>query len=242
MSYKLDKLYSLFTTRPKEMTAWEKEDWTDEESKHVRRGYYIPKKGIFCRVLNQDGSLCKNAQKFKSNNLFGHYRTVHVAEYLELPPRTHNITEGEAERARKEFEKQVLKVLRANNINENGTLEELTDMIENYELREKKLGSKKATQVEQSYDACEANEHHDSALSSMERPRDYVSSTASGKNNEGTKSIVAIGKATETQPEVQRIVSRKRAMSDTAREGIEKRVKTEKRTPLPAGKVIRNDS
>lgn len=61
MSSKLDKLYSLFTIRPKELTAWEKEDWTEEQSGKVRRGYYIPKREIFCRALNRDGSLCKSA-------------------------------------------------------------------------------------------------------------------------------------------------------------------------------------
>lgn len=46
----------------------------------------------------------------------------------------------------------------------------------------------------------EANALHDSALSSIKRPLDDGSSNANGKNNEGIKSIVAIGKATEMQP------------------------------------------
>ncbi|KAM0173496.1 hypothetical protein ACHAPF_006736 [Botrytis cinerea] len=152
MSSKLDKLYSLFIIRPKEMTAWGKEDWTEEQSGKVRREYYIPKREIFCHALNRDGSLCKSAE--------------------------------EAERARKEFEKQVLEVLRADNINENGTLEELTDTIQKYKLRENKLGSKKSTQVEQSDDTSEANALHDSALSSIKRPRDDGSSTESAQKSQ----------------------------------------------------------
>ncbi|KAM0124965.1 hypothetical protein ACHAP3_010042 [Botrytis cinerea] len=139
MSSKLDKLYSLFIIRPKEMTAWGKEDWTEEQSGKVRRGYYSPKREIFCHALNRDGSLCKSAE--------------------------------EAERARKEFEKQVLEVLRADNINK-------------YKLRENKLGSKKATQVEQSDDTSEANPLHDSALSSIKRPRDDGSSTESAQKSQ----------------------------------------------------------
>ncbi|TGO46676.1 hypothetical protein BCON_0312g00050 [Botryotinia convoluta] len=186
MNSNLGELYRQFTTRPKEMTAWEMEDWMDEKSKKTGRGYYIPKGEIFYVKTRKDSRL----RHF--------YITTKENMWLNIMHRLLAPVE-EAERAMKCFEKQVLQVLRANNINENGTWDELTDMIENYELREKKLKSKKATQIEQSDNASGATEQHDPALLSMKRPRADASSTTSGENAKGAKSIAAMGKTTEMQ-------------------------------------------
>ncbi|KAF7900328.1 uncharacterized protein EAF01_007630 [Botrytis porri] len=242
MNPNLGKLYYAFTTRPKEMTAWEMEDWVDGQSKRTGRGFYVPKGEIFCRVLNQNGILCKNTKNFGTSSILVHYKRYHVVEYHTSAPRSRTRTKEQAERSKKCFEQQVLQVLRANNINENGTWEELTEMIKRYELREKQLGSKKATQIRQAYDASEANEQDDAALISIRRPVAEVFSTVIENNAKLAKSITAMGKATEMEAERQKMVSpRKRAVSDIGKEGIEKRARTEEKTSLSAGGTIENN-
>ncbi|THV47703.1 hypothetical protein BGAL_0294g00100 [Botrytis galanthina] len=242
MNSNLGHLYDRFTTRPKEMTAWEIEDWIDKRLKRSGRGYYIPKGEIFCRALDQDGSLCKYTRRVShGQSILTHCRRHHVIEYNALAPREPGMKKEEKERAMECFGEQVLQVLRANNINEFGTWDELTAMIKNYELREKQLESKKTTQLQQSGNFSGAIEQHDSALLSMKQPRADVSSTIiSGENTRGVKSIAAMGKTTGMQSEKQMMVSRKRAASNGDREGDGKLARTVERTTLSAAGTIEN--
>ncbi|TGO17990.1 hypothetical protein BTUL_0013g00660 [Botrytis tulipae] len=242
MNFSLGQLYDQFTTRPKEMTAWEMEDWIDEKSKRTVRGYYIPKGEIFCRALNQDGSLCKYTKRVGlKKNILAHYSRNHAIEYHALAPRKSGITKKERERAMECFGKQVLQVLRANNIDEYGTWGELTFMIKVYELLEKQLESNKVTRIQQSGNASGATEQHDLALLSLKQPRTDVSSTTSGEKARGAKSIAAMGNVPEMQTERQKMVSpHKRAASNVGREGIRKRARTVEKTTLSAGGPIEN--
>ncbi|TGO79978.1 hypothetical protein BELL_0018g00330 [Botrytis elliptica] len=233
MNPNLGKLYYQFTSRPKEMTAWENEDWIDEKSKETRRRFYVPKGEIFCRAPNQDGSLCENTKRDTPVNLWRHYRTMH-AEFKASATRTRYITKEQEKRAEKCFEKQVLLVLRANNIDENGTWDELTDMIKNYELREKE-----ATQIEQLDDDSESSEQNDPALISIRRPVEEVFSKKNEKNAREAKSLPAIGKVIGIKTERQKMVSlRKRAVPDTGKEGNQKRARMEEKTSLSADGII----
>ncbi|KAF7944795.1 uncharacterized protein EAE97_005428 [Botrytis byssoidea] len=186
MNFSLGQLYDQFTIRPKEMTAWEMEDWIDEKSKRSGRGYYIPKGEIFCRALNKDGSLCKLTKRVGPKNILAHCIRNHAIEYHGLAPRKSDIT--------KEY----------------GTWEELTFVIKVNDLLEKQLETEKVTQVQQSSNASGATEQHDLALISLKRPRTDVSSTTSGGKAIGAKSIAAMGKAPEMQTGRQKIVSPRR--------------------------------
>ncbi|TGO66722.1 hypothetical protein BOTNAR_0055g00080 [Botryotinia narcissicola] len=209
MNFSLSQLYDRFTARPKEMTVWEMEDWIDEKSKRTGRGYYIPKGEIFCRALNQDGSLCKYTRRVGLNkNILAHCSRNLAIEYHALAPRKSGITKREngpwtvsGNKCFKYCEQMILIS------HEYGTWEELTFMIKVYELLEKQLESEKVAQVQQSGNTSGATEQHDLALISLKRPRTDVSSTTSVEKARGAKSIAAMGKVSKMQNERQKIVS-----------------------------------
>ncbi|KAI9647227.1 hypothetical protein NHQ30_003610 [Ciborinia camelliae] len=56
--------------RPQGMTAWEEENWKDKEGV-TRKGYYVPDCEVFCRMPNQDGSLCiDTSPETHADNIF----------------------------------------------------------------------------------------------------------------------------------------------------------------------------